>query len=782
MKIALALIVKGDDKEAEVLDRCLASASPYVDGVFVTITHKPNETPNQATIRVAERHKAQISHFEWINDFAAARNFNFSQVPKDYDYILWCDADDVWRGLDKLRNTIEAHPGVDCFSFWYLYEFNEHNQPVVAHKKTQVVRNDNCVEWAGALHEDFKENRSVSTFFVEGIDRIHLTNGERVAVAAVRNEEISRLTYEANPHDPRHHWNYANSLFGVGKHQEAHKVFTEFMDKSSSDEEKYIALLRLADCALGLGDEHKATEHLRYAIGLKPDYPDAYNELSKLLFNQRKYDEAEKMTLRALTLKPPYHSIIVMNPRDYDFNPLMLLAKIYWHKNRPDLAIIPLKGCLKISPNDEHTKQILAEMEKARDELAKILETVKRLQEITDKETLAKELDALPAEYQSHPGICAIRNRAFLKETSSGRDLVYFCGYTTFEWNPELFKTKGFGGSEEAVVNLSREWAKKGWNVTVYNNCGAQPMTVDGVTYKPFWMWNPRDKQDVTILWRSPGPVDYDINSDKIFVDLHDVVKAGEFTPKRLEKITKIFVKTKFHRSLFPNVPNGKFEIVPNGMDFGLFDQPVEKNQYLLVNTSSPDRSMDVLPKLFKKVKERVPQARLKWAYGWDIFDITFGGEHYDKEKMEWKEKIVKEMEDAGIENLGRLSQAECAKLYLEGNILAYPTEFAEIDCITVKKAQACGCLPVTTDFGALKESVQHGVKIKSQKTKDTWCLPYQFHFGLEDETAQNAWVDAVVEQLQKPIEDRTEMKQWTRRFEWPKIADRWHKVFARQS
>ena len=66
-------------------------------------------------------------------------------------------------------------------------------------------------------------------------------------------------------------------------------------------------------------------------------------------------------------------------------------------------------------------------------------------------------------------------------------------------------------------------------------------------------------------------------------------------------------------------------------------------------------------------------------------------------------------------------------KLYLEGNILAYPSEFAEIDCISVKKAQACGCIPVTTDFGAFDESVQYGVKIHSDKTNETWSRDYQF-------------------------------------------------------
>ena len=367
--------------------------------------------------------------------------------------------------------------------------------------------------------------------------------------------------------------------------------------------------------------------------------------------------------------------------------------------------------------------------------------------------------------------MCWFRNKSFIKEESSGKDLIIYCYPTKDEWNPELFEKKGFGGSEEAVIHLSRELAELGWNVTVYNNCG-KPRKYGNVEYKPFWMWNYRDKQDVAIIWRSPKALDYDINADKIIIDVHDTVPEGEFNEKRLAKIDKIFVKTQFHRSLYPNIPDEKFAIVPNGIDLSLFEEEIEKDQYLMVNTSSPDRSMGVLPELFERVKKEVPEARLVWVYGWNIFDIA----HADSSvRMEWKENTQEAIKHAGIEDKGRVTQKEAAELYKKANILAYPSEFAEIDCISVKKAQAAGCIPITTDFGALDESVQHGVKIHSSKDKDTWCKPNQFDFSLEGEKEKDEWVKACVKQLQTPIEDRSEMKEWTKKFSWDKIAKLWH-------
>jgi len=481
-----------------------------------------------------------------------------------------------------------------------------------------------------------------------------------------------------------------------------------------------------------------------------------------------------------LKVLPQIHKMIVFNPREYDYNPYMALAKVYYQKNRADLSLPWLRKALAIYPDSEFIKGLVTEMMQETQRLAKALTAVEEINQLNgDKDKILDAISKLDKDLQSHPGICQIRNRYIVKTTSTGKDIAYFCGETKHEWNPEMAKTKGIGGSEESVINLAKEWVKAGYNVTVFNSCGLEPMICDGVVYKPFWHYNGKDKYDITILWRHPGFAEYDINTGKIFVDLHDVIPAGEFNEKRLAKIDKVFVKTKAHRILFPNIPDEKIAIIPNGQDPLLFSQDIPKVPALLVNTSSPDRSLDVLPKLFKMVKEQVPEARCKWAYGWEIFDHAHSA---DRKMMEWKDRVQKEMEEAGIENCGRLSQSEAAKLYQEGEILAYPSEFYEIDCISVKKAQACGCVPVTTDFAAFKESNKYGAKVKSKKTPENWAKPYQISFGIEDDKTQKAWVEAVVKLLRTSSDDKkiaeAAMKEWTKQFDWDKIATRWITLF----
>lgn len=47
------------------------------------------------------------------------------------------------------------------------------------------------------------------------------------------------------------------------------------------------------------------------------------------------------------------------------------------------------------------------------------------------------------------------------------KSIVWYAGYTPKQWSPDSIKT-GIGGSELALINLSKEWSKLGYQVTVH--------------------------------------------------------------------------------------------------------------------------------------------------------------------------------------------------------------------------------------------------------------------------------------------------------------------------
>lgn len=760
MKLAFCVICKGDDKEAVALNNLLTSVRPYVDDIFVTVTQA-----NDRVRGVAGLFNAKVSEFQWVNDFSKARNFNFSQVPKEYDYIFWGDADDEFLNLDKLRDLMEKNVA-DGYVMDYLYDFDKYGMPIVVHPKTQIVRNDGSFTWKGKIHEDLDSNREISLMRIEGIKRMHKTNPERVKESSRRNLEIAKENLTG---DPRDLWNLANGYVGMGDYRKAIEQFKLFEQQSGSTLERYMAMLRVANMQLSLGDKLEAEQSARQAIALRFELPDAYHTLAQIQKSQGMQKEAIESSLEGLAKKPAVDSAIVYNPRDYDYNPLMTLANLYWDTAQFEKARVCLEACQEIQPKNKDLETMIREADKE-DQLQKsVIERVKIMREMSDDEFL-KTYNALTEEEQTYPLMLHAKNMRFTKKESSGKDIVYFCGNSIQEWTPDILK-KGIGGSEEAVINLTREWAKVGYNVTVYNNC-KQEEVFDGVTYKPYWMFNYRDKQDILILWRSLKVLDYEVNADKIFIDVHDVMQAGEFNEKRLAKLTRIFFKSDAHRELYPEIPDDKVVVVPNGMDTSLFKTKKKRDPYLIYNTSSPDRSLSALVRIFSKIKAKEPRARMKWAYGWEVFDPYFKN---DRTQQAWKKTMQRKMKEAGIEELGKISHKDVAELSLSAGVMLYPTHFMEIDCVSARKAQLGGSHVVCSDFGALNTTVKYGYKIKSKYTKDNWCPPYAFDFA-DGEDQDDEYVEAVLQAFTN--EERDEMQKWARTFTPSFVARNWQMHF----
>jgi len=181
----------------------------------------------------------------------------------------------------------------------------------------------------------------------------------------------------------------------------------------------------------------------------------------------------------------------------------------------------------------------------------------------------------------------------------------------------------------------------------------------------------------------------------------------------------------------------------------------------------------------FAEVKKQVPEAKLQWAYGWKVWDDVHGN---NPVAMEWRRKIDEKCKNIpGVEVLGRLNHGEIAKLYQKAGIFAYPTAFYEIDCISARKAQAAGAFPVVTDFAALNETVRHGEKIKVNPATENWGKPYALDFGLLNENARKAWVEACVKQLREPLkeEERSKMREDINSFDWEVITKKWSVILS---
>jgi glycosyltransferase involved in cell wall biosynthesis len=93
------MIVKNEEI---TLPKCLSSVKNVVDEIVVLDTGSVDRTP-----QIAQRFGAKVHHFQWCNDFSAARNEALQYVTGDW--ILVLDADEILspKIVPKLRDAIQ---------------------------------------------------------------------------------------------------------------------------------------------------------------------------------------------------------------------------------------------------------------------------------------------------------------------------------------------------------------------------------------------------------------------------------------------------------------------------------------------------------------------------------------------------------------------------------------------------------------------------------------------------------------------------------------------------
>lgn len=360
------------------------------------------------------------------------------------------------------------------------------------------------------------------------------------------------------------------------------------------------------------------------------------------------------------------------------------------------------------------------------------------------------------------------------KKKSSGKDIVYYCGpglhlkFTT-KWNP---KSKTIGGSEEAVINLSNHFAKKGYNVTVYCVLKGPAQYYGHVKYRPYWEWIPGNKQDVTIFWRDPSLIG-SVNSTKVFLDLHDAIKP-EWVAEVPESVN-IMTKSNFHSKIL-SLEGPNINTVPNGIGKSYENPTIEgKQKNLLICTSSPDRCITGLLLALPLIREKIPDAEIHWAYGFESGQN--GGLLNDprKEVRDWvtnTQDLMKKTE--GFLDLGRLRQEEVFELYKKAEYYVYGTKFPEIDCISLTKAMACGCVSLVTPSGAMAEKTDRGTEEYSE-------LRGKLDYSLTKGPEFYEWVNDIINTMENKQGHENLRKKYydkTKKYSWDIISKKWIDLF----
>ena len=736
MSVGLYMIVKDEVKSVKQLVSNTENAGGlvrYVDEVFLTVSDK------KAYNKLSKWNKDPSVHIDyrpWTDRFDEARNHNYQQG--NTDYAFWLDADDAFD-FSKIPDMVKLAEEKNLDAVWLPYEYahDDKGNCIALHWRERLTKKDKFT-WKGWVHETQIPDGPVKS---ERLNIPVIHSNPSIENSRDRNHKILEKAY-LETKDPRYIHYLGISYYSLQEWEKCIEILKEYVEVGGWDEEIYRSLLRMSEAANHLGEILDAKNYALQAMGMLPQYPQAYFNLAQFEFEENNYKETLEW-LKVAFSKPEPESVGITDPTIPDRAKLMGAISEFSLGNHAE-AVELLKSVQTLDVTDLLP---LYEYQKDIDSLALILPKFTSMYQ--NPVVLWDQLDP---QIKYDPRFRKIREQLTQPKEWPKGSVVFFCGRGYEDWGPHTLD-KGMGGSEEAIVYLSRQLAKK-YQVVVYGEV-QEPYEDEGVVWLPWKQIDKRDKFDTLVVWRYPQYAKQ-FTANKILIDMHDKL------PKDLvqEQDAIYMFKSQYHANQY-DIKN--YNIVGNGIQASQFDLDVKKEDYTVGYFSSYYRGLECLVDLWPRIKEKVPEAKLIVNYGWESW-VKAEGEDSFYHRM--TEKLANAVDLDVIES-GRLSHEDLAAVMCSTKVWAYPTEFHEIHCITALKANMAGMKPVITDVAALKET---------GGPEATFIETDRIYY---DEYNKEKMVNEIVKALTEERTDESIAKQkaFALQSDWENVAKQWGEI-----
>lgn len=321
MIISLCMIVKNEE---EVLERCLSNVAHIFDEIIIVDTGSTDKTKE-----VAKKFTENIYDFEWINNFAIARNYSFSKAKSKY--IMWLDADDVVtdenvKKLEELKRHLSTNDP-DCIMLKYAISFDEQNQPTFIYYRERVLKNFSGFVWQDPVHEVITPRGRIKYF------DIVIEHRKTKPTTPGRNLKIYEENIKAGlTLSPRQMFYYARELYYNNKIEDATAQFNKFLDEDKGwIENKIEAHLMLSKGYVASGNITLANKSLVNSFLLDLPRAEILCELGNNYILLKQYKQATYWLKIALKSKPNPKSGAFVLLDCYSTKPNLLLTVSYYN-------------------------------------------------------------------------------------------------------------------------------------------------------------------------------------------------------------------------------------------------------------------------------------------------------------------------------------------------------------------------------------------------------------------------------------------------------------------
>lgn len=664
--IALACIVKD---EALNVSSFLQSIEGCFDAIYITDTGSKD-----ATVSMFESEKSAeiagcpifVRHFQWMNDFAKARQFSFNQVPAKYDYIMWLDLDDVLSDREKFIHFRDN--SLHCAHMWlnpYNYAFSKEGKPSCVFMRERIIKNNYGFKWVYFLHEGLIQdpNRQTKAMPISTWTVNHRRTDEDLAKDKGRNLNIFELNKDhPDFKTPRMQYYFGKELHDAGRHLEAIEQLHDVISNRGKEMEPH--------------DRIMAIQYLSMAYGACD-----------------RWAEALQMCLQGMQLDPGRAEFWIL-AGDANYKMGRTGAAVAYYDGAKKGASSSMGGLTFTDPSARNLYPYL--------QIAAIAQNAGNWQLMLEQASALRamgfaEAEGLEARAEQIKDLAKVPS---LDELQECEDVVITCPPqgACHDWDEQSLEREGTGGSETAAIEIAR-WIKlkTGRPVKIFQPRADSQKMPSGVEYYPvskIESYIKTYKPKAHIAWRHATrltPVDS-------YVWSHDLITHGGENHGNYEKYLCL---SGFHKEFVIDqqaVPEDKIALVSNGInpkDFEGLEQ-VEKIPGKVVFSSSPDRGMERVIEICKLARQKVPHLELHLFYGFK--NMRLAGQNAEADRLE---ALIAENSEF-VKYHGMATKKELMRHFAESECWLYPADFIETYCITAIEALATRAYPLVRNIGAL--------------------------------------------------------------------------------
>lgn len=400
-KNKLAIVAISGNEQQWVEQWCKSVLSVNPDYVVFNLTQYDDDTEKLVKQFIPSDILTFVK-YSWEKDFSKARNQCQKHVPKDADYCMYVDLDEVITetslgalesflntgtkrmGLITILNSLEQKGLLASLYYPRLYpNLDDRGKPT-------NPRFDGVVHNQLLMDKDFPVERTevYILHYGYGLDK------EKMAEKHKRSEELLRGQIKENNDSFFSHLNLAQLLRArgdfEGTEKHANEVLRVIEPNRSKGDSKYdhayiMAKDQLGTSCLATGRPKEAIEHFNGALGIKVDHLDSILNMGNCYFELRDLDKAEYWYKRYLFIRSKYDEMrdntnLILNHLNSSFIALYNLGMVYAHKGDMDKAIDSFEKCYKQEPEFKdvflkyiHGLKILNKKKEFNDEINKFI-------------------------------------------------------------------------------------------------------------------------------------------------------------------------------------------------------------------------------------------------------------------------------------------------------------------------------------------------------------------------------------------------------------------------